>query len=55
VNVIQITSVLVYNEAKLYLTDELSYQAVIDNDTDQFINIHIDIVVKAPCLALSLD
>jgi Endoplasmic reticulum vesicle transporter/Endoplasmic Reticulum-Golgi Intermediate Compartment (ERGIC) len=45
----------VYNETKLYLKTELSYSAVIDNDTEQFINIHIDITIHAPCMALSLD
>jgi hypothetical protein len=45
----------VYNETKLYLKTEIAYSAVIDNDTSQFINIHLDISVQAPCLALSLD
>lgn len=51
----KITSVLVYNETKLFLKNELIYNAVIDNDTEQFVNINVDITVKAPCLALSLD
>ncbi|CAD8173816.1 unnamed protein product [Paramecium octaurelia] len=50
-----LVTILTMNECRLFFSTELSYQTVIDNDTEQFIKVHLDMIVGAPCMVLSLD
>ncbi|CAD8095526.1 unnamed protein product [Paramecium sonneborni] len=50
-----LVTILTINECRLFFSTELNYQTVIDNDTEQFIKVHLDMIVGAPCMVLSLD
>ncbi|CAD8179417.1 unnamed protein product [Paramecium pentaurelia] len=50
-----LVTILTMNECRLFFITELNYQTVIDNDSEQFIKVHLDIIIGAPCMVLSLD